>query len=158
MSILILNSMKKQTTAILIFAKASWYAFLLTGTSLNKSRLCLFRFCPVSIPSVDQQSPFVQLLCSYLTYRRVGTLAWKDRLPLHCLNLCDFTLSLSLSFSVSFLIWLLRDRQVMEKKLKGKIQGKCKWKEVIITVIMKCLSFKYKNVTLKWTCDPEMHF
>lgn len=67
-------------------------------------------------------------------------------------------LSLSLSFSVSFLIWLLRDRQVMEKKLKGKIQGKCKWKEVIITVIMKCLSFKYKNVTLKWTCDPEMHF
>lgn len=61
-------------------------------------------------------------------------------------------------FSVSFLIWLLRDSQVMEKKLKGKIQGKCKWKEVIITVIMKCLSFKYKNVTLKWTCDPEMHF
>lgn len=35
-------------------------------------------------------------------------------------------LTLTLSLSVSLLICLLRDRQVMEKKLKGKIQGKCK--------------------------------
>ena len=86
--------------------------------------------------------------------------SWKPSLQFLNFSFYAVLLLLSLppSHSVSFLICLHRDRQVMEKKLKGKIQGKCKWKEVIITVIMKCLSFKYKNVTLKWTCDPEMHF
>lgn len=158
MSILILNSTEKQTTAILIFAKTSWFASLITGTSLDKSALCLFKFYPVSIQSIASRAHLCSSSVHTLPREGLGVWHGSTGLPLHCLNLCDFSLSLSLSFSVSFLIWLLRDRQVMEKKLKGKIQGKCKWKEVIITVIMKCLSFKYKNVTLKWTCDPEMHF
>lgn len=41
-------------------------------------------------------------------------------------SFCAASLPLTLSLSVSFLICLRRDRQVMEKKLKGKIQGKCK--------------------------------
>lgn len=44
----------------------------------------------------------------------------------YSVSLQSLPLTLTLSLSVSLPVCLLRDRQVMEKQLKGKIQGKCK--------------------------------